>query len=214
MAVYGHHVISSKGGRHLSLFTQLSDPVTFTDKNCPGKHSNANPPAMIMTHLSITQDSFHSMVALWRWLLSFNYSRNILLWIDPVQFPLWGCYYLNLVTVSLAKGTDIIHQYFALSMMELYLKMNKLWIVSFQWVKNQFTENCSLKVTPIAAPLLCSFPPLLLPLVVNAWNEIPWWELGTFALNYIQATSQLQKMATIKCQKIERQLLQNHFPVK
>lgn len=40
-AVYDLHVISSKCCHHLSLFTQLSDPVTFTDKHCPGKHSDA-----------------------------------------------------------------------------------------------------------------------------------------------------------------------------
>lgn len=52
-AVYDLHIISSKCCHHLSLFTQLSDPVTFTDKHCPGKHSNTNPPAKIMTHLYI-----------------------------------------------------------------------------------------------------------------------------------------------------------------
>lgn len=40
---------------NLSLFTQLSDPVTFYDKNSPGKHTNnVKPSAKTMKHPFIT----------------------------------------------------------------------------------------------------------------------------------------------------------------
>lgn len=95
-AVYDLHVISSKCCHHLSLFTQLSDPMTFTDKHYPDKYSKANPPAGILTQpYIILHDSLffgvnsHSHV-LHKSTLSLSHERLILIvWIIIDHVQLW-----------------------------------------------------------------------------------------------------------------------------
>lgn len=103
-AVYDLHVISSKCCHHLSLFTQLSDPVTFTDKHCPGKHSDAKSLSQDydtpIHHPTLFMISFWSVLipaVLRRQPLSFSYEEKILIWITihPEQLQLWGRYDLN-----------------------------------------------------------------------------------------------------------------------
>lgn len=62
--VYDLHVISSKCCHHLSLFTQLSDPVTFTDKHCPGKHST-NTTQIPQRRLWHIYTSSHTLLFFW-----------------------------------------------------------------------------------------------------------------------------------------------------
>ncbi len=102
-AVYDLHVISSKCCHHLSLFTQLSDPVTFTD-NTVQVSTVTQIPRLRLWHVNtssrILYDLFLVISYSWvlpMWPLSFSYEQKIQEWTanDPVQLQRRGHYYLN-----------------------------------------------------------------------------------------------------------------------